>query len=177
MYCLWVLITSSLLLESKPTSPCRLCFSVIPRRRSRSGSSLNARPMFTGLGLPATNSGSSHPDLPILVRFSDRSLLRAVHGRPGKRAFATPCAFKPATLAGDDASPPDAAIIYSNSRDGRTDRKVTAALRGKMDYAVAKARDRKKHRCIMGNELRLRRSNDVDRGEVCGDGGFVARAN
>lgn len=114
------LFTSSLLLESNPTSLCRLCFSVIPRRRSRYGSSLNARPMLTGLGLPATNSGSSHLNLPILLRFSDRSLLRAVHGRPGKRAFATPWALNPATLAGDDGdiSPPEAAIIYYNNTDG-----------------------------------------------------------
>lgn len=76
--------------------------------------------MFTGLGLPATNSGSSHLNLPILVRFSDRSLLRAADGRPGKRAFATPWALNAALLAGEDGdiSPPEAAIIYDNNTDG-----------------------------------------------------------
>lgn len=112
------LITSSLLLESNPASLCRLCFSATPRRRSRTGSSLNARPMLTGLGPPASSSPSSKPNLPSLVRFSNRSLLRPVQGRPGKRALATPWMLKPATLAGDDNPPPDAAIIYYNNTYG-----------------------------------------------------------
>lgn len=74
--------------------------------------------MLTGLGPPLASSLSSEPNLPCLVRFSDRSLLRAVHGRPGKRALATPKALEPATVAGDDNPAPDAAIIYYNNTDG-----------------------------------------------------------
>lgn len=74
--------------------------------------------MLTGLGPALACSLSSEPSLPCLVRFSDRSLLRAVHGRPGKRALATPKVLEPATVAGDDNPPPDAAIIYYNNTDG-----------------------------------------------------------
>ncbi|TNN63789.1 hypothetical protein EYF80_025991 [Liparis tanakae] len=74
--------------------------------------------MFTGLGPSANSSPSSEPNLPRLVRFSDRNLLRAGPGRPGKRARAGAWMLKPATEAGDDNPPPDAAIIYYNNTDG-----------------------------------------------------------
>ena len=106
--------------------------------------------MLTGLGPPAASSPSSEPSLPRLIRFSDRSLLRSVHGRPGKRARATPWGPKPATVAGADNPPPDAAIIYYNNTDGALAEADSSGVRGKMDCAEAKARDRKKHRCIMG---------------------------
>lgn len=137
-----VSVFTSSLLESKPTSFCRLCFSVTPSRRSRDGSSLNARPMLTGLGPPAASSPSSKPNLPRLIRFSDRSLLRAVQGRPGKRARATPWALKPATVAGGDNPPPDAAIIYYNNTDGARAEADSSDMRQDGPRA-AKARDRK----------------------------------
>lgn len=160
--------TSSLWLESKPTSLRRLCFSNIPRRRSRYGSSLNARPMLTGLGPPLASSLSSEPNLPCLVRFSDRSLLRAVHGRPGKRALATPGVVGPATVAGDNL-PPDAAIIYYNNTDGALAREGDSSdTAGKMDCAAAKARDRKEAQVHHGkaNHFCLGRVSSVTLGDV-----------
>ncbi len=151
------LFTSSLLLVSNPTSLCRLCFSATPSKRNRDGSSLNARPMLTGLGPPAACSPSSEPNLPRLVRFSNRSLQRNVHGRPGKRAFATPWVLKPARVAGDDNPPPDAAIIYYNNTDGALAEGDSGAMRAKMDCADAKARDRETSRCIMGKRTSLPR--------------------
>ena len=128
------LFTSSLLLlDSKPASLCRLCFSATPSRRSRDGSSLNASPMFTGLGPPTASSPSSEPSLPRLVRFSDRSLLRVAHGRPGKRARAGCWMFEPATVAGDGNPPPDAAIIYHNNTVGALAEGDCGDVRGKMD--------------------------------------------
>lgn len=143
------LFTSSLWLESNPTSLCRPCFSVTPSRRSKAGSSLNARPMFTGLGPVEVSSPSSAPSLPRLIRFSDRSLLRTEHGRPGKRALATVWALNPAEVLGDGNPPPDAAIIYykntdSAEADGDWD------TRGKMDCSEAKARDRKERQVHHG---------------------------
>ena len=128
-------LTSSLFPESNPASICRLCFSTTPSRRSRAGSSLNARPMFTGLGPPTASSLLSKPNLPRLVRLSRRNLLRVVHGRPGKRARAGGAwVFKPATL-GDDNPPPEAAIIYNNrqraGRRGPQRREVRWLLRGR----------------------------------------------
>lgn len=99
--------------------------------------------MLTGLGPPAATSPSSEPNLPRLIRFSDRSLLRAVQGRPGKRARATPWTLNPATVAGGDNPPPDAAIIYYNNTDGARVEADSSDIRGKMDCAQAKARDRK----------------------------------
>lgn len=145
------LFTSSLSLDSNPTSLCRLCFSATPSRRSRDGSSLNARPMLTGLGPPAASSPSSEPNLPRLVRFSDRSLLRAEPGRPGKRAFATPWGPKPATVAGDDNPPPDAAIIYYNNTDGALAEGDSSDMSEARWTAPTQGREiERNHRCIMG---------------------------
>lgn len=99
--------------------------------------------MFTGLGPPAASSPLSKPNLPRLVRFSDRSLVRAEHGRPGKRARAGAKVLKPATVAGDDNPPPDAAIIYYNNTDGALAEGDCSDVGGKMDRSEAKARDRK----------------------------------
>lgn len=130
------LFTSSLLLDSKPASLRRLCFSFSPRRRRRDGSSLNARPMLTGLGPPVGSSVSSEPNLPRLVRFSERCLLRSVHGRPGKRARAGVWLLKPATAAGEDNPPPDAAIIYYTTTRTARQQRVAAAMSGKMTAAT-----------------------------------------
>ncbi|KAG7268575.1 hypothetical protein CRUP_003184 [Coryphaenoides rupestris] len=73
--------------------------------------------MLTGLGPSALASPPSEHNLPRWGRFSNRSRLRADHGRPGKRARAGPGWLKFVTLAGDDNPPPDAAIIvhYNNN--------------------------------------------------------------
>lgn len=122
------LFTSSLLLESKPASLRRLCFSATPSRRSKDGSSLNARPMLTGLGPRVGSSPSSEPNLPRLVRFSERSLLRIAHGRPGKRARAGNWVLRPPTAAGEDNPPPDAAIIYYTTTRTARQQRVAAAI-------------------------------------------------
>lgn len=144
------LFTSSLSLESNPASLCRLCFSATPSRRSRDGSSLNARPMLTGLGPPAASSPSSEPNLPRLVRFSDRSLLRDEHGRPGKRARAGARVLKPATVAGDDNPPPDAAIIYYNNTDGALAEGDSSDMRARWTAPRQRREIERNHRCIMG---------------------------
>lgn len=127
----------------KPASLCLLCFSHNPSRRSRAGSSLNARPMFTGLGPSEARSPSSEPNLPHLIRFSERSLLRTVHGRPGKRARAGAWMLKPATVAGGDNPPPDAAIIYYNNTEQAAADSSNLRIWEARWSARAKARDRK----------------------------------
>lgn len=83
--------------------------------------------MFTGLGPAAATSPRSKPNLPRFVRFSDRSLLRVVHGRPGKRAFAGgACVLKPAAVEEDDNPPPEAAIIRDNNTEGALAEKTAA---------------------------------------------------
>lgn len=74
--------------------------------------------MLMGLRPPVTIPPLSEPNLPRCGRFSDRSRIRDVHGRPGKRARATAGVLEPAPLAGDDNPPPAAAIIHYYNNNG-----------------------------------------------------------
>lgn len=111
--------TSSLPLESKPASLLRLCFSAIRSKRNSDGSSCNVSPMLTGLGPFEAVFPSPVPSRPIRKRFSDRTWLRDVHGRAGKRQRAVVELLTPVRTAEADNPPPTAAIInYHNNCAG-----------------------------------------------------------